>query len=626
MSLEKEMICNRLTITGDIDCYTPKIVLEEIVDSLGIKCDSLSNTSNVLTKINKNLYKNKIVKDYEKDTNSLRIIARYVNTHSKNWKRDSLLKAFHFLSNIQLNELPIDIQIFGLQTPDNIYSLNACILYRLCKDSSILTNFNNTLEDMARNLKIYFSIKNSPQFRNFIQLKIHDELRFNTSANNLVNIVNCLNIETNNEFSQIYQTKRKIEIYNYEEYDRCAEIISNLSERREAKNDLEAIVMTALYEKIDITNCEDPLIEYELILKKPYFPNDIKLIERMRLPSDSLQNPQLDKNFNPSLPENMYSNRDLIYLVSEEGIEVLDDGYYTALQLSYLTESFVHGKQGNIRNAENTFLEKIEDIEYDQIVIYGIRKDYQNNQFRAYTYGELTDTFSNYKRFIDPITNEIFTDEAIEKLYLLTQKDKRNNESDEIYRERLDLGEEIERVKIFIKSKNDYVEEFLERYENLENLDGKDGKKKVELAMYNLLHTSMYMRNWDGKNDYPLTSESTNFDEENQIIVDDRVTQSLIDFENSLEALQEYNNLGHFIINLPLMQYHAESKNFVTSNDESEGLTIKDRIRIVRGGENEGLNSCIRLSSNKFCATSYFYMILLGFRLPFSISEVSHIF
>ena len=74
------------------------------------------------------------------------------------------------------------------------------------------------------------------------------------------------------------------------------------------------------------------------------------------------------------------------------------------------------------------------------------------------------------------------------------------------------------------------------------------------------------------------------------------------------------------------MQYHSESHSFVTSNDESEGLTISDRINIVRGGENEGMNSCIRLSSNKFCATSYFYMVLLGFRLPFSMEEVSTIF
>ena len=74
------------------------------------------------------------------------------------------------------------------------------------------------------------------------------------------------------------------------------------------------------------------------------------------------------------------------------------------------------------------------------------------------------------------------------------------------------------------------------------------------------------------------------------------------------------------------MQYHKESNKFITSNDPDEGLTIKDRINIVRGGE-EGntMNSCIRMSSNKFCSSAYYYMVLIGFRMPFSISEVSHI-
>ena len=73
------------------------------------------------------------------------------------------------------------------------------------------------------------------------------------------------------------------------------------------------------------------------------------------------------------------------------------------------------------------------------------------------------------------------------------------------------------------------------------------------------------------------------------------------------------------------MKYHKESNMFVTSNDPGEGLTIGDRIKIVRGGENETMSSCIRMSSNKICASSYYYMVLIGFRLPFNISEIYEI-
>ena len=80
-------------------------------------------------------------------------------------------------------------------------------------------------------------------------------------------------------------------------------------------------------------------------------------------------------------------------------------------------------------------------------------------------------------------------------------------------------------------------------------------------------------------------------------------------------------------MNLPLMEYNRYSNSFNCTNLIEEGLTIKERLRIVRGGEDyKDMSSCIRLSSNIFCATSYFYMVLIGFHLPFSIKEVSPIF
>ena len=100
----------------------------------------------------------------------------------------------------------------------------------------------------------------------------------------------------------------KIEKYTYEDYNRCAENILN-TERKETQNNLEAIVMSAIYEKIDLSECEAPLTEYQLMLKKPYFPNDKELIERFKLPKDNLRNPYLKEIFNPTLPENMYSRK-----------------------------------------------------------------------------------------------------------------------------------------------------------------------------------------------------------------------------------------------------------------------------------------------------------------------------
>ena len=78
-------------------------------------------------------------------------------------------------------------------------------------------------------------------------------------------------------------------------------------------------------------------------------------------------------------------------------------------------------------------------------------------------------------------------------------------------------------------------------------------------------------------------------------------------------------------MNLPLMQYHSASKTFIVTTDEDEGLTIGERINIVRGGENGSYKSCIRMSSNVICASAYYYMRIIGLRIPFDIEEVSYI-
>ena len=146
-------------------------------------------------------------------------------------------------------------------------------------------------------------------------------------------------------------------------------------------------------------------------------------------------------------------------------------------------------------------------------------------------------------------------------------------------------------------------------------------KRKIENAFGCLLNIAMYMRNWDGVSEYPLTSEATNFSEERQIIVDDRVTQALIEFDKIVKE----HFLGKDILILPLIMYVKESNKFVVVTDPTEGLTIGDRIKIVKKGEYTGQNSCIRLTSNRFCATSYYYMVLIGMRLPFAINQVTYI-
>ena len=136
----------------------------------------------------------------------------------------------------------------------------------------------------------------------------------------------------------------------------------------------------------------------------------------------------------------------------------------------------------------------------------------------------------------------------------------------------------------------------------------------------------MYMRGWLGEGPYPLNRDDTLVSNDEQPNVDLRVTGSIIQLESMLDQANMYDNIGDIIKELPLIFYHNRSQELLPSTDEEEGLTIMERINIVKGGEEYPLQSCIRMSSNRFGATAYYYMRFLGLPSPFPIEEMAHIF
>jgi len=597
-----QILLNRLDITGPIDLNTPRCVIEELCLSHRIKLekeklednDYIANTINTIYESPKET----IQIPYQEDRTYLKTICGYVNAEHKGWRKDPLIRAFNFLQSFKnKNNIKEYIKYpVGPQTNDCPESLNACVLYGFCKQFNLQISYDTSIDDMFNLIKLV-----------------------------LVNILysvkpNSINKLITNDVNQNFIEERKK--YSFEEYSELAEIISNRDIRTKANSHLEAIVMSALYYKIDISETENPYNEYIELQKSPYFPLDKTLCERFKETNkypQSLKNPILSEVFNPNLPYSMYNRSDLYKLCDIEGIEytydVFSEPLYTQLQAYCYLNNFYHGNQGNINNEENTFCETVDELSYDEIVVFGPRAPVE--EFTFFTYGELRETFQNYRRFQNPQTLEIFDEININKLYLLTQKSQRLGETDDVFEERIALGEEIERVKLYTQNKNKNIRNFLEKYENM----FEEEQKIVQYMLVLLLECSMYMRAWDGKGPYPLDSESTNFEYEEQIIVDDRVTQSLLKFEKEIED----ESVGKLVVELPLMQYHKESKSFISSTDESEGLTILDRLFIIKGGEDGSINSCIRMSSNKLCATSYYYMRLIGMIMPFDINDVAYI-
>jgi hypothetical protein len=143
-----------------------------------------------------------------------------------------------------------------------------------------------------------------------------------------------------------------------------------------------------------------------------------------------------------------------------------------------------------------------------------------------------------------------------------------------------------------------------------------EGQEAVERALLLLLQAAMYMRGWDGVGPYPLSDTTVH----NQNQVDDHVTQAIA----SLEETCRQSEGGRLVLTLPLYQYSQRA--YARSVDAERGLTIGERIDIVKGGGvSDNIHACIRLSSNWLGASAHHYITLLGLPPPFPIEELRHI-
>ena len=104
------------------------------------------------------------------------------------------------------------------------------------------------------------------------------------------------------------------------------------------------------------------------------------------------------------------------------------------------------------------------------------------------------------------------------------------------------------------------------------------------------------------------------------IVVEVKSNASISQFE---EECRQNPKIGKIIKNLPLVQYRGGK--YVKSNSNHEGITIQDRIDIVKKGETTSISSCIRMSSNWFIASAHKYITILGLPAPFDIFKMRQI-
>ena len=373
-----------------------------------------------------------------------------------------------------------------------------------------------------------------------------------------------------------------------------------------------------LYYNLDLTLFKNPILEY-LNLKKYanlYLYNCkqsyLKTLDFNLIDGYTFLDPELeflknksanifkaDSNFNLNYPTVFYSKNILskIYY-NYTNLTTSNNDLHFELSNYTLLQNFYHGFQKNICNTETPiYLETVSELNNSEIICFGVLY----SKLYAFTYTELIDSFNNNYNF--KLTDNIEPDsECINKLHEYCVK------STNLILKNLELA--INNVKMYQSSKGIKMLQFYNYYKNSEN------KKLILQILTQILYFGMYMRGWDGKSEFPIKialADDLDF-------VNTNVSNSLIKLEEYLYTLKSD---AIYIKDFPLLKYN---NGFYFTNNKSDGLTLWDRIEIIKLGDTTvNMNSCIRLSSNLICSTVYKMYITLKLNPPFEINELRNI-
>jgi hypothetical protein len=258
-------------------------------------------------------------------------------------------------------------------------------------------------------------------------------------------------------------------------------------------------------------------------------------------------------------------------------------------------------------------------------VSYGIVDD---KSLVVYLVRELAEHFQTSRSFSNPQRiNELYSDVSIQKLRLICTNRVNNSKIPNVSRiENQNLLNAISFVELCNQTNTAEAISLNKMYKESSTKD----QESIELTLHLLLELGMYMRGWKAGSQntekYPLQASETGFDPDDQGRVDLNVTTAITRYENQIEGLPHH--LRNQVENLPLVRATNNQKGitFQASSNTEQGLTINDRIKIVKTGETSAASySCIRLSSNWLTASAWYYTVAIGRSAPFEIEFLAQI-
>lgn len=630
---KKILKLNRLLITGHLSEYTPYCVVKEILESHNISFSNLPNEELSFARQQTEIQRILKFRTLEIETNevggfdekSLRYLATFVNYNVKTWTKSSLLKCYDHMMNFEYESIEklrkLDIN-FNPKSPESIKGLNACMLYKICLYYHIYTKWNTSESDMV------FMIKKLFEPANEIRLHLSNLIQ-SLDKTRLINLY--LNIPKHNQkvnltFKNIDEVLNDNPLLNLEH----SKITDSIIKFRDINyilmslfptNHSDAIVLTALNYKLNITESKYPFDEYKAILKNPslelYVPYDPVFRKNY------LKNPKwynINSVWNINLCE-LYNEGDLKNMCISEGFTV-DDFRNSEPQVlllqSQTCNTFYFGKNPyNLEQIESPIMyEVLEDLKEEDCISYG---NYSKRNFTTYSIDEIYALFLTYRSYVNPTDiHQCLGKRVINKLKFIAQKYN------------------IIKLLSIISELDKWYEYSNENTERLRELYSKASvERRTYIRRYfeALTKCGMYMRGWDGESEYPLGEKSTLKVNISYETIEQNVGESISQVMDYLND-NLYEEEKEILIKLPLMKYtkyHDENFNFKTltfvpSPDPEDGSTIVERLEIVsKGSAHKNMKSCIRVSSNILLSSVYFYSCSLNLEEPYNIKYLDYI-
>jgi hypothetical protein len=545
---------------------------------------------------------------------------RYINNQTTFINLENVERAMEFLFKAEkLETSDIDIhsmvhnRCYGPITEDAPEKLDCTVLYRLIRRRGLHTRPEYDTEELFRLFTMDFHVP-VRRLRDFFI----EEIMGMTSVDLLNNLYPLVK-------EKIKDPTLPMEELYAKHIAGSATPLSDPLRLRMPATEHEAVLLAAKNFKIDISESGVPLLEYAVLLTKGSrdrsFPIDSELQNRIQRDTHSLN---LSQRFNPSLPDYVYSAEDVKRMATEEGWNTNMRGElenpYRFLRVTHHKNTFFafgKGPMATVKPVNSELLIELESVSEHtpaNIVLFGNRSNI--SEMQALSWIELTQTFENYREFRNPLGNSyhtLFDDFSINKLIILAKKpcidqlvsDRRKRLVLVIESIRLDNEKKMQYLETVKRTLNAYQA----RNTSLQSL--LEGLYRMALAMRSFRENELFSDD--------ITSGGLD-GEETQLAV----SLEAIKLDGMLKECDSW--VRDIFLNLPLVIYYPKENKFSTSESNFEGHTIGGRLSIVHMGENtSAVSSCMRLSSNWFMSSVFYYQRIFGFPIRFDVTRLRHI-